>query len=251
MNCVLQQNATITPGAFKLDGEFSGRAVAGSGRFVPAAIASRRTSGRLLSQAAAAPRALPSPDGLWRGTYACGPSATTSGWPVHAPAANAVRRWVGLGKFQAGRLEWQHSEARSFRRSPAGVTITRSQIRTPVSEVTLSGTYDWSAIRASGIETGSARRTCTLALTRNSDLRWLASLRPRPLLLPLHSLPYRRSRLPNREPLSMVPMPEEFLGRARQERCVFKSPAVEDQERLTWQGVAHPSFISQFRPLAR
>ena len=154
LNCVLQQNATITPGAFKLDGEFSGRELrlwfrssrnSFAAHFRPAS-----------SQAAAAPRALPSPDGLWRGTYACGPSATTSGWPFTLPLQMLFADGSGSASFRQDDSNGNTAKL-VVSVGPAGVTITRSQIRTPVSEVTLSGTYDGSAIRASGIETGSGR----------------------------------------------------------------------------------------------
>ena len=176
---------------------------------VPAAIASRRTSGRLPpKRRRLRPRCHPRMD------YGVAPTPAV---PVPRRQAgrsrsrwNAVRRWVGLGKLRQDDSNGNTAKL-VVSVGPAGVTITRSQIRTPVSEVTLSGTYDGSAIRASGIETGSARRTCTLALTRDGS-RWLASLRPRPLLLPLHSLPYRRSRLPNREPLRWYLCRRSFWG---------------------------------------
>jgi hypothetical protein len=116
--------------------------------------------------------ALPSPDGLWRGTYKCEAS-------INAGVYNTPEITLPLNmRLAAGSGTWKNNSPSvsdgftlEIRVSVDGNTATLkryyqsqgSGIGTPA---TLSGQYDGNAIGATGREVTAGSRQCTLALTR-------------------------------------------------------------------------------------
>ena len=112
---------------------------------------------------------LPSPDGLWRGTYKCEQGLVTEpqrGAPfvidLNLRLTNGSATWRTAGPSQTNGFSFD--VAVSVVRDTANVARTRT---TPLgSRVTLTGRYDGATISATGKER-SSDRDCTLALTRS------------------------------------------------------------------------------------
>ena len=117
--------------------------------------------------------ALPPPDGLWRGTYKCqqGPESPTQDntyaeftIDLNVPLTNGSGAWKSNGATMSNgntfeiRLSVDANVVSAMR-----FFISRYN---PRAQNTLSGQYDGNAIRANGMEQGTAGRQCTMALTR-------------------------------------------------------------------------------------
>jgi hypothetical protein len=119
--------------------------------------------------AAAAPAgALPSPDGLWRGTYNCSAAVGSFGsetfaftFALNLQLMNGSGSWKGNPEPSNGMTIGVQVSAKSSR-----VTVTRSFASPSAianNQATLIGTYDGSRVQAVGREQS---RDCTLVLTR-------------------------------------------------------------------------------------
>ena len=109
---------------------------------------------------------LPSPDGLWRGTYKCDQGAMTERAPfvidLNLRLTNGSATWRTAGPSRTNGFSFD--VAVSVVRDVANVART---LTTPLgSRVTLTGRYDGATISATGKER-SSDRDCTLALTRS------------------------------------------------------------------------------------
>ena len=133
-----------------------------------------------------------SPDGPWRGTYACGPGAATSGWAFTLRLEMVINNRSGSISVKPSDSNGQTMDLQVSVRPP-GVTVTRTVVAGSARESTLSGTFDGNSIHASGIESGAARRTCTIALTRGSPSGVPPSAQSNSL--PPHPRPPNRRRL--------------------------------------------------------
>jgi len=108
---------------------------------------------------------LPSPDGLWRGTYKCGASMQTEmpfviDLTLHLTNGSARWRSSGPSAINGSSFEVVVSVVRDLA-SVARTTTSRWGARDP-----LTGHYDGTRIKATGRE-GLYGRDCTLALTRS------------------------------------------------------------------------------------
>jgi class 3 adenylate cyclase/peptidoglycan hydrolase-like protein with peptidoglycan-binding domain len=109
---------------------------------------------------------LPSPDGLWRGTYKCDQGAMTERVPfvldLNLRLTNGSATWRTAGPSRTNGFSFEF--AVSVVRDIANVART---LTPPLgSRVTLTGRYDGATISATGKER-SSDRDCTLALTRS------------------------------------------------------------------------------------
>ena len=85
------------------------------------------TLGGASQAAAAGPPALPSPDGLWRGTFACSASIGSFGSETQAFTINLELRLAnGSGSWKPQHLssKRQHLRSDEFRWDPTGVSVT-------------------------------------------------------------------------------------------------------------------------------
>ncbi len=125
------------------------------------------------SQAAAAgPPALPSPDGRWRGTYACSGSiglsqtSQTTAFTINLELQLAN----GSGSWKASNVSGYLGLTFEIRVSvgSTGVSVTRlyGGGGHGGTQGTISGQYEGSTIRATGWETPNGVRECTMTLTR-------------------------------------------------------------------------------------
>jgi hypothetical protein len=130
----------------------------------------------VLNRGAAVPQAPPSPDGLWRGTYACTAVSSTAPLPsftldLNLKLANGISSGGGfLESYATGRtLNIEVSV------NPPSVTVTRTYMsstgNSPPQRSSLQGQFDGTSIRASGRQfagpmTSSIAYDCTVSLTR-------------------------------------------------------------------------------------
>ncbi|MDI1282751.1 MAG: peptidoglycan-binding protein, partial [Reyranella sp.] len=121
--------------------------------------------------AAPAPAAAASPDGLWRGTYACDSGAGSAGGQLpftvdlNPQITNGVSSGGGFNGSSATGL------TREIKVSVEGnsVIVRRyagASAETAAGGLRLSGTFDGNTIRASGQENPTNSRTCSLVLNR-------------------------------------------------------------------------------------
>ena len=158
-------------GALKIDGNFEGKSLS-------LAFRAARDEFRIsLTPGGEASPALPSPDGLWRGTYKCGAglAARSISYTEEINLALDMRLTGGAGTWKSNNpspsngftLEIRISidgTAVSFSRFyPGGAGAGMSSMSTPAM---LSGRYDGNTIGATGREATTGSRQCTLALTR-------------------------------------------------------------------------------------
>jgi serine/threonine protein kinase/peptidoglycan hydrolase-like protein with peptidoglycan-binding domain len=124
------------------------------------------------SQAVSAGPALPSPDGLWRGTYACTVVSGTGTLPSFALDLNLK---LVNGISSGGGFTESGTTARTLNIevavNPPKVTVTRFYMlgtgNAPVQRQSISGQFDGTSIHASGRQfQGNGTYECTLALTR-------------------------------------------------------------------------------------
>jgi hypothetical protein len=169
LNCVLQASGgTGAVGAdfLKIDGEFRDGGVQLVFR------SSRGSFRAQLPRGASASASLPSPDGLWRGTYKC--EASVAG-ASHFRTGDFtlgldVRLAGGLGVWKDNSPAESNGFTLEIWVSVDGNAVSSSRfylgaggMSTPAK---LSGQYDGNAIRVTGRETTIGVRQCTLALTR-------------------------------------------------------------------------------------
>jgi peptidoglycan hydrolase-like protein with peptidoglycan-binding domain len=128
------------------------------------------TLGGASQAAAAGTPALPSPDGLWRGTFACSASIGSFGSETQEFTINLEMRLAnGSGTWKNPSTSPANGSTIEVKVSvgPSGVSVDRnyySQFQARRSG--LSGQYDGNTIRATGREAPAGVRECTLALTR-------------------------------------------------------------------------------------
>ena len=119
------------------------------------------------------PAALPSPDGLWRGTYAC---TSVTGHASPQSYTLDLQLKLANGTSSGGGVLPNASNNRTMdihvSVSPPSVTVTRTSLlpNGPPTKNSLTGQFDGTSIRASGrygIESlYAATYDCTLTLTR-------------------------------------------------------------------------------------
>jgi peptidoglycan hydrolase-like protein with peptidoglycan-binding domain len=119
---------------------------------------------------AAGPPALPSPDGLWRGTYACSAAIGSFGSETQEFTINVEMRLAnGWGIWKNTNASPANGMTAEVQVSvgPSNVSVERVYFSSFASRRSgLSGQYDGNTIRATGRETRWGYRECTLALTR-------------------------------------------------------------------------------------
>lgn len=112
-----------------------------------------------------ASRALPSPDGSWRGTYKC-----NAGWPTNPPFVIDLELQLTNGSARWRSAAPSRVNGNSFDVAVSVIRDLASVVRTGTAHIgardPLTGRYDGDTINATGRE-WSANRDCTLALTRS------------------------------------------------------------------------------------
>jgi serine/threonine protein kinase/peptidoglycan hydrolase-like protein with peptidoglycan-binding domain len=122
------------------------------------------------SGVAAASPTLPSPDGLWRGTYAC--TAAIGSYRSDTPEFSIsleMRLANGSGTWKSANSSPENGMTVEVKVSvgPNGVSVDRVfYFSFQARRSGLLGQYDGNTIRATGRETTQGNRECTLALTR-------------------------------------------------------------------------------------
>ena len=114
---------------------------------------------------------LPSPDGLWRGTYSCSAAIGSNQSTTPAFSFNVeVRLLSGAGSWtRIPGSDPSGTTAIHIWVGSADARLTRDYfpgVGNSPAQTTLPGTYDGNTIRATGRETGSGARECTLTLTK-------------------------------------------------------------------------------------
>lgn len=170
-NCVISSGTgAISAGPLKVEGSFK------DGKPDLFLSTGRSTFRALLSRGAAASASLPSPDGLWRGTYSCGAVIGSRGSVVSSFTLDLTMQLVNRS------ASWKPSYAVSGKGGTLEIRVSVDSTTASVTRFlaeggadnisslgkrsTLSGQYDGNTIRATGRETAAGYRECVLALTR-------------------------------------------------------------------------------------
>jgi peptidoglycan hydrolase-like protein with peptidoglycan-binding domain len=168
LSCPVRYFNTTYIGRFTFSGRAEGRQIKGS------LVTNRGALPIVLYRldATPAPPQTKSPDGLWRGTYACGAGSSGSVSLVGEAFTLDLTLKLAGGTSSGGGFAPSSSNGRTTNIdislvSPTGVTVKRAWMSPSQqgSSAILHGQLDGDAIRANGKELGSGR-SCTLTLTR-------------------------------------------------------------------------------------
>ena len=119
--------------------------------------------------AAAGPAALPSPDGLWRGTFKCDAAVGGTAYSPEFAVPIEMHLADGKGTWKNSSPNAGNGYTQEMRISVEGnqVQLSRFQITNVGSAPgSISGTYDGNTIAAAGREKTVGNRQCTLTLRR-------------------------------------------------------------------------------------